>query len=445
MKFKKILTVLLLLMTITLCSCDFSNLNEPTNNEIGDVSTPEEQKPTEDNQDSSSSESNSSTEIKPDGTDNNPKTEESNNTSNEENSNDSKDDNTTNETLNQEQNKEQISSLTVPYPNYSNDKNFTNEYFEDLIIEVAEYVVTTSVMIHVEVNGGYSLGSGVIYQTKDDLYYVLTNDHVVEGGLTYTITTNDNKEHEAKLLGTSSNYDVAVLSFETTESYNVISFEENEPKIASYVIAVGTPLKETYINSTTIGNVSKLLDGQILHTASINSGNSGGGLFNTKGNLIGLNNSKLSGETSSGASIDNMFFAISKDYIIKALKEMNSPKLGITTVDVKNVRLISNCSNFYEAYYTYGVSEDTYNQYITYSKYLPSNVNEGLLIVDVAKDSNAYNHLEIGDVLVTVDSIKIDSVTNIKEILASKKINDSIKFEIYRNKELKTVEFKLLK
>ena len=82
---------------------------------------------------------------------------------------------------------------------------------------------------------------------------------------------------------------------------------------------------------------------------------------------------------------------------------------------------------------------------ITYSKYLPSNVNEGLLIVDVAKDSNAYNHLEVGDVLVVIDSILIDSVTNIKEILASKKINDSIKFEIYRNKELKTVEFKLLK
>ena len=182
MKFKKILTVLLLLMTITLCSCDFSSLNEPTNNETADVLTPEEQKPTEDSQGSSNSESNSSTEITPDETDNNLKTEESNNTSNEENSNDSKDDNATNEMLNQEQNKEQISSLTVPYPNYSNDKNFTNTYFEDLIIEVAEYVVTTSVMIHVEVNGGYSLGSGVIYQTKDDLYYVLTNDHVADIG-----------------------------------------------------------------------------------------------------------------------------------------------------------------------------------------------------------------------------------------------------------------------
>ena len=333
--------------------------------------------------------------------------------------------------------------LTAINPSYSTTSKTEATTTEDVFVDVVDFGKRISVMVVTEYNNGTGLGSGVIYGKDNGTYYVLTNDHVVAEGLKYTITTSQEENLEGTLIGTSSTYDVAVLSFQSDKDYDFVNFEQNAIKEGQYCIAIGTPLGNTYFNTSTIGNVSLLLKGQVMHTASINSGNSGGPLLNSKGNLIGLNNSKLSGQTSSGASIENMFFAISLEYIENAIKEINSPKLGITTVSVSAILEISQCENYNKAYYTYGISYEEFNNFKTYAKYIPENIKEGLFITSVAVGSNAYSYLYASDVLVEVDDNTIKDVYTIKTILSAKKSEDDIKFKLYRSNELIDVTIKL--
>lgn len=336
--------------------------------------------------------------------------------------------------------KENLSAIN---PTYTTTSTIEASTTEDVFVDVVDYGKSVSVMITVECENGISLGSGVIYGKDDTTYYVLTNDHVVEGGLDYSIKTSQEDDVDGTLIGTSSNYDVAVLSFTSEKEYNFVYFEESEVKPGQYCFAIGTPLNSKYFNTATIGNVSLLLEGQVMHTASINSGNSGGPLLNSKGNLIGLNNSKLSGETSSGASVENMFFAISIDYVEKAIKEINSPKLGITTVNVSSVLTIAQCENYNQAYFYYGITYNQYTDFINYSQYIPSGVENGLLVVLVDENSCSYNHIDIFDVLIEIDKKVINDVNVVKNVLIEKNKVDNVIINLYRSNELLEVTIAL--
>ena len=173
-----------------------------------------------------------------------------------------------------------------------------------------------------------------------------------------------------------------------------------------------------------------------MHTASINSGNSGGPLLNSKGNLIGLNNSKLSGSTNSGASIDDMYFAISLENIQKAIKEINSPKLGITTVNVESILTVAKYNSYNEAYYALQISKNDYNTFKEYASKLPTDVTTGVFIVNIATGSSVDSILMMYDVLVEIEGQKIKDVYSIKNILLDKKIGETITFKLYRSNEL---------
>ena len=82
---------------------------------------------------------------------------------------------------------------------------------------------------------------------------------------------------------------------------------------------MGTPIDLEYYNTASFGLISKITSTSIQHDATINSGNSGGPLFSLNGNLIGINNAKLSGQTSSGSIIEGIFFAISKQVVIDSV------------------------------------------------------------------------------------------------------------------------------
>ena len=336
--------------------------------------------------------------------------------------------------------KETLSAIKPTYTTTSTTEATTTE---DVFVDVVDYGKSVSVMITVECENGISLGSGVIYGKDDTTYYVLTNDHVVENGLNYSIKTSQEDDVEGTLIGTSSNCDVAVLSFTSEKEYNFVCFEESEIKSGQYCFAIGTPLDSKYFNTATIGNVSLLLEGQVMHTASINSGNSGGPLLNSKGNLIGLNNSKLSGETNGGASIENMFFAISIDYVEKAIKEINSPKLGITTVNISSVLTIAQCENYNQAYFYFGISYDQYTNFINYSQYIPSGVESGLLVVSVDENSCSYNQINVFDVITVIDEKVINDVTVVKNVLIEKNKGDSVIINLYRSNELLEVTIDL--
>lgn len=328
-------------------------------------------------------------------------------------------------------------SLLAASPVFTNESKLTEaQTTEEMFVNVADFGRQVAVMINVYSNNRLlGLGSGVIY-ANDDVYFVLTNDHVVDGADSYTIKTNQEKDLPATLVGTSSTYDVAVLTFDSDVDYDVVDFEDDDVKVGQYCVAIGTPLDESFFNTVTVGNVSLTNTDQVMHTASINSGNSGGPLLNSKGNLIGLNNSKLSGSTSSGASIDDMYFAISLENIQKAINEINSPKLGITTVNVKDILTVAQYNSYNEAYYALQISRNDYNTFKTYASYIPNEVTNGVYVVNVSAGSSAYTFINPSDVLVEVEGTLIEDVYSIKNILNNKKIGETIKFKLYHSGEL---------
>lgn len=331
-------------------------------------------------------------------------------------------------------------NLSALNPSYSSTSKTEATTTEDVFVDVVDFGTSVTVMVEVDEN---SLGSGVIYGKENGIYYVLTNDHVVSGGTNFSIKTNQEENLVGTLIGTSSTYDIAVLTFSSEKEYEIVCFEEGEIKAGQYCFAIGTPIDVTFFNTSTIGNVSLLLEGQVMHTASINSGNSGGPLLNSKGNLIGLNNSKISGETNTGASIENMFFAISIDNILNAIKEINTPKLGISTLDVSTILEIANYESYNEAYYVCGISYEEYKNFRTYAKYIPSNVKNGLFVASVETGSNAYSYIYASDVLMEIDNFTIQNVYTIKFVLSNKNAGDDVKFKLYRSNELIEVTIKL--
>lgn len=179
----------------------------------------------------------------------------------------------------------------------------------------------------------YGWGSGVIYYKAlltdgSYLYKVITNEHVVAGDSSCVSGEEEYQIYDEKydtnlsatLIGANEENDIAVLSFVSDRDYNAASFEDDENvKKGSYVVAMGTPIDLAYYNTASFGLISKITSSTIQHGATINSGNSGGPLFSLNGNLIGINNAKLSGQTSSGSTIEGIFFAIPKAIVISSV------------------------------------------------------------------------------------------------------------------------------
>ena len=143
------------------------------------------------------------------------------------------------------------------------------------------------------------LGSGIIVRHDRDLYYVLTNNHVVEGTSEILIATKDGKEYPADLVGRDSRRDIAVVSFKTTDSFPMAELGDSDNvKVGDWAIAMGNPLGEQFAFSVTVGIVSAVgrtggpsqnINDFIQTDASINQGNSGGPLVNIRGEVIGIN------------------------------------------------------------------------------------------------------------------------------------------------------------
>jgi serine protease Do len=144
-----------------------------------------------------------------------------------------------------------------------------------------------------------SLGSGVIVSPDG---YLLTNNHVVEGAREIQITLNDKREFEAKIIGTDSRTDLAVLKIDAEELPAIAFGDSSKVRVGDFAIAIGSPFG---LNQTvTLGIVSATGRGElgiedyedfIQTDASINPGNSGGALVNVNGELIGINTAILSG------------------------------------------------------------------------------------------------------------------------------------------------------
>ena len=197
----------------------------------------------------------------------------------------------------------------------------------------------------------YSQGSGVVIQEGG---YVLTNYHVVEGGDSFQVLLPSGEKAEATLAGSDSSLDLAVLQVTGDAAKQLVPATIGSSAnliVGSTVVAIGNPGGEVLANTVTQGIVSALerstVNGNnttrnvdyIQHDAAINNGNSGGGLFNYKGELVGINTLKYSGSVYSSVSFEGLGFAIPIDTaypIAQQLIENGSvvrPQMGVTVTD----------------------------------------------------------------------------------------------------------------
>ena len=143
------------------------------------------------------------------------------------------------------------------------------------------------------------MGSGFIIRKNRDTYYVLTNNHVVQGASEIIVATRGGKEYPGEVVGTAPRRDLAVVSFKTSDAFPVADLGDSDAvKVGDWAIAIGNPLGEQFAFSVTKGIVSAVgrtggpggnINDYIQTDASINQGNSGGPLVNIRGQVIGIN------------------------------------------------------------------------------------------------------------------------------------------------------------
>jgi Do/DeqQ family serine protease len=153
------------------------------------------------------------------------------------------------------------------------------------------------------------LGSGIIVKFEKGVYYVLTNNHVIEDANEISVKANSDKEYRAELVGRDERKDLAMVSFETKDSYPVAKLGDSDAvRVGDWAIAIGNPLG--YMSSVTLGVVSAVgrtggpannINDFIQTDASINHGNSGGALVNIRGEVIGINTWIASNGVSAGS------------------------------------------------------------------------------------------------------------------------------------------------
>lgn len=288
-------------------------------------------------------------------------------------------------------------------------------------------------------------GTGFIFKKNDNKYYVMTNYHVINGASSVKIQLTNNKELNVEVLGGDSYSDIAILAFESKDDYSIAEIgSSTDARVGDTTFAVGAPVDSTtYSWSVTRGIVSgkdrmvKVTTSsqttssdyimKVLQTdAAINSGNSGGPLCNSNGQVIGITNMKL--VSNSTSNIEGMGFAIPiEDAIDFANKIINGeditrPTLGVSMLDISSTGL---------AYYNISV---------------PDNVTNGVVIMSVSKNSAAEEGgLKKGDVILEIDNVKVTSSALLKYELYRHNIGDEITLKINRNGFEKTLKIKLTK
>ena len=191
-----------------------------------------------------------------------------------------------------------------------------------------------------------SQGSGVVIKEGG---YIITNYHVVENGNKFEILLPSGTKAEAQLVGTDQSTDIAILQCASDELTPVAIGSSSTMPVGSTVIAIGNPGGEVLANTVTSGIISALeraVDAKnstrvnyIQHDAPINSGNSGGGLFNVNAELIGINTLKYSGSVYSSVSFEGLGFAIPIDTVYPLAEEIieygsvRRPQMGITIAE----------------------------------------------------------------------------------------------------------------
>lgn len=267
-------------------------------------------------------------------------------------------------------------------------------------------------------------GSGVIISEDG---YIVTNNHVIKDATDLEVTLNNNKSYKAKLIGTDSKMDIALLKIDADEKLPYSTFADSDMvKVGEWVLAVGNPYNLT--STVTAGIVSakaRNLDTNGIQSfiqtdAAVNPGNSGGALVNTRGELIGIN-TMISSPTGSYAGYS---FAVPSNIarkIIEDIMEFGNVQRGIL-----------------------GVEGGELNSKV--SKELGITDTEGFYVSKVTKNSGAEKAgLQEGDIIKKLDNQSINSFAELSGYINTKRPNDKVQVTFVRDGKTKVVGVTLVK
>ena len=278
------------------------------------------------------------------------------------------------------------------------------------VVEVTTETISTNPFFPQYVQDG--AGSGVIISEDG---YIITNAHVISGASQIKVRTSDKTEYEAELIGSDSKSDIAVLKIEATGLTPAVVGNSDNLVVGEFTLAVGNPMG-TLGGTVTNGIISALnrditVQGQTMNllqtNAAVSPGNSGGGLFNEKGELIGIVNAKSAEEGAEGLG-----FAIPVNTAMEVAQSLidngyvtGRPALGIQVLAVSDWQMMVQ----------YGVSQP------------------GVYIVDVTEGSCADKAgLKAGDLFVSIDGNSVTGTVDVTGALDSHAVGDTLEIQVAR-------------
>jgi len=262
-----------------------------------------------------------------------------------------------------------------------------------------------------------SLGSGFIIKENG---IVITNNHVIANADDILIKV-DKKEYKAKVVGADPYMDIAVLKMETKDKFKPVKFgDSDKARVGDWVIAIGNPFG--FSGTVTSGIISARnrdinltrYDDFIQTDASINQGNSGGPLFNLKGEVIGINTAIIAPGQAGSIGIGFAIPANAASNVIDQLIDFGETRRGWLGVRIQEV--------------TKEISEA-----------VKLKKPEGALVASVGEKSPADKAgIKAGDIILEFDGKKIDVMRTLPKVVANTKVGKSVQLKIWRNKKLIT-------
>jgi serine protease Do len=258
-----------------------------------------------------------------------------------------------------------------------------------------------------------ALGSGFIIDEKG---VVVTNNHVIQNAEDIIVRVNGDKDYKAKVIGADPLSDIAVLQLETKDKFTPVSFgDSDKARIGDWVIAIGNPFGLG--GTVTSGIISarnrsiglSRYEDYIQTDASINSGNSGGPLFDMNGDVIGINTAILgrNGSIGIGFSIP----ANDAKIVIEQLIEFGETKRGWLGVRIQDVtQEIADVEKLDEP--------------------------RGALVASVAENSPSdKGGIKAGDIILEFNGVRINQMKELPAIVAKTKVGTKVKVKVWRNKK----------
>ncbi len=296
-----------------------------------------------------------------------------------------------------------------------------SSYVANSVVEIStEYTTTSTWMTQYVYKGA---GSGVILSEDG---YIVTNNHVIENATKITVKLHSGDEYEAQLIATDPQTDIAVIKINATDLSAAVLGNSSALTQGDQIVLVGNPLgalggsvSEGIISALdrdiTVNNQTMVL---LQTDAAVNPGNSGGGMFNMYGELIGIVNAK-----SEGSDIDNIGFAIPIDTAKNVIEQLlsygyvqNRPYLGLTMIDINDRSTAT----------SYRVSE------------------YGVYVLKAASSSNAAKAgVKSGDRIISVNGTEVSSTSDVNTIINAMSVGDEVTLQLSRSGSKISVTFSL--